>query len=377
MKMLYVANLYDPLDHNAGSGTDYDLTQAFLASGATLEILGPFVDKPSFLERFYHSQLHPLFSKRAGVKYSSAFIRATGKKVNEAIKRIHPDVICGYFGAPLVHVKPVVPIVYIIDTTLKGSQDQRHFFSQVEYLRMLSWERKVIRKSAHVITWSQWSAQILHDYYKVPLDRISFFPRPTALPSGYVPAEIRTAPADFSTLKLLLVGREYERKGVDIALQLVELLNQSGVNALLHIVGLNGEDTAHVRFFGVYRKTDPAEMETYVGHYRWAHFLVHPARFEAAGIVPAEAAAFGVPTITNAAGGLATTVQDGVSGVVLPFNSPAEEYRKAIRYFLEHPEAYNRLRISTRERYDRELNWDVAGKRIYAVVQKTVEEGRH
>jgi len=376
MKMLYVANQYSPLDHNAGSGTDYDLCQAFLSHGVDVEIVGPFVDQPSLLERAYHSYIHPFFTKRGGVKYSSAFIRAAGEEVNRAVEQVRPDVICAYFAAPLVNVKPVVPIVYLLDTTLKGSQDQRHFFSRVEYLRMLSWERKVIRKSARVITWSQWSAQILHDYYKVPRERISFFPRPTALPSEHVPAKIPVTPADFSTIKLLLVGREYERKGVDIALQLVELLNQAGMETVLHIVGLKGRDSSRVKYFGAYKKTVAAEMEAYVGHYRWAHFLVHPARFEAAGIVPAEAAAFGVPTITNAAGGLATTVQDGVSGVVLPRNSPAEEYRKAISYYREHPEEYNLLRISTRKRYDLELNWDSAGKKIYEVVRDAVEESK-
>ena len=77
---------------------------------------------------------------------------------------------------------------------------------------------------------------------------------------------------------------------------------------------------------GLYRKTITEELAGYVANYQWANFLIHPARFEAAGIVPGEAAAFGVPTITNAAGGLATTVADGISGVVLSKGSPPKAY---------------------------------------------------
>jgi glycosyltransferase involved in cell wall biosynthesis len=376
MKMLYVANQYSPLDHNAGSGTDYDLCQAFLAHGVDVEIVGPFVDQPSLLERAYHSYIHPFFTKRGGVKYSSAFIRTTGRQVSQAAAEIHPDVIFAYFSAPLVNCKAQAPIVYMLDTTLKGYNDQRPFFSRVEYWRMLNWERKVVRKSTRLITWSQWSAQILHDDYRVPWEKICFLPRTAALPAGSVPTQITIDRPDFSTLKLLLVGRDYERKGIDIAIRLVELLNQAGTTAELHIVGLKGEDTLTVKYYGPYKKTVADELEAYVGHYRWAHFLIHPARFEAAGIVPGEAAAFGVPTITNAAGGLATTVKDCVSGVVLPRNSPAEEYLKAIRIYLEHPDEYMSLRRSTRARFEQELNWDAAGKKIYEVVCAAAEAGR-
>lgn len=78
---------------------------------------------------------------------------------------------------------------------------------------------------------------------------------------------------------------------------------------------------------------------------------------EAAGIVCSEAAAFGVPTITNAAGGLATTVKDGVSGIALPRGSKAERYVEAIEGLINEPGNYQHLRLAARERYEHELNW--------------------
>ncbi|MCE5207921.1 MAG: glycosyltransferase, partial [Chloroflexi bacterium] len=96
-------------------------------------------------------------------------------------------------------------------------------------------------------------------------------------------------------------------------------------------------------------------------------FLIHPARFEAAGIVPAEAAAFGVPTITNNVGGLATTVADRVSGVVLPKHSPAESYVRVLKEYCDNPVAYHLLCETTRQRYETELNWDVVSKKLYRI----------
>ena len=125
---------------------------------------------------------------------------------------------------------------------------------------------------------------------------------------------------------------------------------------------------------GSFKKTDEQALNNYADQYRWAHFLLHPARYDSAPIVTAEAAAFGVPTLTNAVGGIATTVQDGVSGKVLPALSPAEEYVKLIRYYVEHPDEYRKLRLSSRERYERELNWKVVGDSVVGVIRQVVAE---
>ncbi len=108
--------------------------------------------------------------------------------------------------------------------------------------------------------------------------------------------------------------------------------------------------------------------------YRRAHLLIHPAYFEPAGIVPGEAAAFGTPTITNDTGGLATTVQDGISGIVLPRGSPAEAYVARIKELIAHPESYYQLCRTSRQRYELELNWQVRGKWLGDLLREVVAE---
>ena len=108
--------------------------------------------------------------------------------------------------------------------------------------------------------------------------------------------------------------------------------------------------------------------------FRQAHLLIHPALFEAAGIVPGEAAAFATPTITNDTGGLGTTVLHGESGIVLPRSSPAEAYVEVIHDLCTHPRKYFELCLKTRQRYERELNWASAGKRLGEILQRVVNE---
>ena len=371
MKILYVANRYSPLRVPDGSGTDYDLYHALLAQGAEMHVVGPFAEVCGLIERGYR-KLHGLFSQRRYAKHSLVYLRASAREVERAIGMFEPQVIFGFFGAPLVRLRTKVPLVYMLDTTIIGVQQQWPLFSRLEYQRMLAWEREVVRKSAYVITCSRWSAEFLQSDYGLPAERITVLPIPASLPAAAIPRELDFEPPQFSPLRLLLVGQIYHLKGVDIAIEVVEKLNQAGIAAELRIVGLSGEDRLHVQFTRLYDKVQPADLAEYTGHYQWAHFLIHPARFEAAGIVASEAAAFGVPTLTNAAGGLATTVEDQVSGIVLPRGNPAEAYVAALRRWLDAPEDYLELRRSTRQRFERELNWQTAGQRLFAIMEKVV-----
>jgi glycosyltransferase involved in cell wall biosynthesis len=369
MKILYVATQDDPLDLNAGSGSDYQIYHSFLRNGAEVKIVGPFKDSPSLVERIYR-KAHRLFSRRRYAKFSMRFLRQTAAVVNEAVKTYTPDLVFAKNTAPLVYCQPVVPIVYRMDTTLKGSQEQWPLFSRLEYLRMLEWEKTVLRKTSLAITCSQWSADILHGFYHVPKADILIVPNPASLPEDVLPEKLDIPKREMKPFHLLLVGREIKRKGVDIAIRVIQILNEGGIPAELRIVGLSGKDTSNVRYMGSFNKTVETELQGYVKQYQWAHFLIHPARFEAAGIVPGEAAAFGIPTITNTAGGLATTVKHNVSGIVLPANSPPEDYAKVIREYIGDIDAYMTLCKTSRQRFEEELNWKVAGNAIFQALQK-------
>jgi glycosyltransferase involved in cell wall biosynthesis len=371
MKILYVATQDNPLDLNAGSGADYEYYHSFVRHGAEVQIIGPFVDRPSLTERAYR-RAHRLFSKRRYAKHSMSFLHRIARTVNEAVVAQRPDVVFSISTAALAYCTASVPLVCRLDTTHKGHHEQYPLFSEVEWRRMVGWEKRTLRKVSLVITYSEWSADILNSFYRVPRAKIFVTPDPAALPEHVVPQSLDLQARAMEPLHLLLVGRNFHRKGVDIAIEVAELLNREGISTELRIVGLEGEERAHIRFMGLFNKTIDAQLAAYVAQYQWAHFLLHPARFEPGGIVMSEAAAFGLPAVTNAGGGLATTVKHGVSGIVLPAASPAQAYVAAIKLYLEDPAAYQALRRSTRQRYENELNWNVTGPRLFQALQEIV-----
>lgn len=369
LKILYVADRNSPFDHDAGSGVDFMIYQQLKKNGYDPALVGPFKMRYNLFERLYHA-FHRRFMTKRPAKYTRSYLRYTAGEIEKAIKQSDPDVIFTKRAITLAFCQIDKPLVYLTDTTLLGAIEQWDVHTNLANKRMLAWETRVISMSNQMITNSDWAAKILRDQYHVPPERITVYANASSLPANVVPEKLEFETVNFDTIRLLMVGKVYYRKGADIAIEVLRLLKERGYKAELRIVGMEGTDEEDVQFMGLYKKTVQEELEAYVSHYKWAHFFVHPARFEASGIVPSEAAAFGIPTITNATGGLPTTVKDGISGVVLPKDSAAEAYVYTILSFVENPQRYQEIRRTTRQRYETEVNWDYAGKRIIEVLEK-------
>jgi glycosyltransferase involved in cell wall biosynthesis len=380
MKVLYAAFRHDPRDPDAASGADYNFYGALARSGFDVRLVGPFREPASLPERAL-KRLHRLHSRRRYPKYDLTNTWRASRALDEVDKAWDPDVIFTLYPAPLAMYTGDTPCIFRTDTTFLGMHDQGAEFLQHGRLALALcvWEeRKAFHHCAKVITHSDWSRDVLMSDYSLGRDQIEVLANPSALPSQAVPdsVDVMTSKRLEVPLRLLLVGRDYRRKGVDIAIEVTNQLNQDGTPAQLTVCATSGPECSNVTFVGPYRKTDHGQLRKYVELYERAHFLLHPARFDASPIVTAEAAAFGVPTVTNASGGLATSVKHGESGVVLPRHSPPKAYAEAIAALVSTPDRYYDLCRRTRRRYQRELNWDVTGERVAATVREVAERAR-
>jgi glycosyltransferase involved in cell wall biosynthesis len=375
MKVLFVA-YHDPTRMDLASGSDYFHYRAICDGGFDVKVIGPFEPRPVLLER-----LAERLSQRMGKRYLKYKMTTTwlaSQVTNQTVRKWKPEVVFTIVPLPLVFYKEKVPCIYRLDTSFYGLQEFWPTYGRMA-LGVAMWqEKRAFHKSARVITTSEWSKNILMKNYKVPEKRIQVYPMPSALPVEIVPSKVDISnwKALKGTFRLLLVGRDYRRKGIDIAIEVTRRLNADGFPAELTICGAQGQSDELIKFVGPFRKNDPVELEQYAEMYRRAHLLIHPAYFEPAGIVPGEAAAFGTPTITNNTGGIATTVKDGVSGIVLPSGSPAEVYVQKIKELIADPESYYRLCRTSRERYELELNWQVRGKWLGELLREVVMENR-
>jgi glycosyltransferase involved in cell wall biosynthesis len=376
MRVLYAAYRHDPRNPDLASGSDYHYYKAIENCGHQISLLGPFQDAEPIAPERLIRKIYTRLTHLRYVKFPLSTSWQLSQMLNYQVKAIKPDLVFTIFPLFLMFYSGLAPCVYRLDTSLEGWQQNYPEFGRLA-ARIQHWqERRAFQRVTRIITQSDWSKQVLVDRFYIDPNRIDVFPNPAALPSDSIPSaiEVRASKNLDRPLDLLLVGRGYERKGIGIAIEIARLLNEQGRKTTLTICGTLGIDTEYVRFVGPFKKSIPEELRQYIDLYKRAHFLLHPAIFEAAGITPSEAAAFGTPTITNNTGGLATTVKDNVSGIVLSKGSKAEAYVEAIVTLTQNPDHYFALCESTRRRYEDELNWEAASKRVAVILQNAVAQ---
>jgi glycosyltransferase involved in cell wall biosynthesis len=373
MKVLFVA-FHDPTIMDLASGSDYFHYQAICDNGIDTKVIGPFEPQPILLERLLERLYQRTGKRYPKFKMTTAWVAS--RATNRAVCEWKPDLVFSIVPFPFIFYREKAPCIYRLDTTFYGVEQFWPTFGRLGLWLSMWQEKRAYQHSARVITTSDWSKNILVKNYKVPEGKIRVYPMPSALPMDVVPPDVDIPGWKRlqDPFRLLFVGRDYRRKGLDIAIDVTRMLNADGIPTELTVCGMDGQSDPFVKYVGSFLKSDPEQLRRYTELYQQAHLLIHPAYFEAAGIVPGEAAAFATPTITNDAGGLATTVKDGISGIVLPCGSPSGAYVTRIKELIANPEVYYRLCQTSRQRYALELNWQVRGEWLGDLLREVVEE---
>ncbi|HEY5835846.1 glycogen synthase [Streptomyces sp.] len=114
-----------------------------------------------------------------------------------------------------------------------------------------------------------------------------------------------------------------------------------------------------------------------------ASVFVCPSVYEPLGIVNLEAMACGTAVVASAVGGIPEVVQDGVTGLLVPYSEEHEEefedgLARAVDRLIGDPDTAARMGEAGRERAVREFGWDtVAGRtaELYGSVLKAGQGG--
>lgn len=182
-----------------------------------------------------------------------------------------------------------------------------------------------IKNASKIIVPSKWAYNSIAQDYLQNMNKVSLIHFGSNMPF------FNSAPRTLNNkavINLLLVGVEWKRKGVDIALETVKLLNKDSTKQyILTIVGLDKPKDfkqENVNFKGKLNKNDEKELKLLQEEYKKADFFIMPTKAEAAGIVFAEAAMYGIPTITYKTGGVSDYVLDNKTGYTLESNNSAK-----------------------------------------------------
>jgi glycosyltransferase involved in cell wall biosynthesis len=85
-----------------------------------------------------------------------------------------------------------------------------------------------------------------------------------------------------------------------------------------------------------------------------------------------EAAAFGVPSVTTAVGGIPTIVRHGETGFALPAERPAEDFADVLEGVFADPKRYREFAFASAADYRSRLNWEAFGRKFCNIICEAI-----
>ncbi|MEM3399860.1 MAG: glycosyltransferase family 4 protein [Candidatus Micrarchaeia archaeon] len=169
---------------------------------------------------------------------------------------------------------------------------------------------------------------------------------------------------------IIFIGRLEREKGIDIAIDVLQILKEKGENVELRVVGdgsmrdyvVEKAKSLPISYYGFVSEEKKAEL------LRSSHFCIIPSRFEPFGIVALEAMLSGAIVVSSDSGGLKEIIKDGENGIIA--GNTAREMADAI-YSLMHDdraESISKNAVAHAKNY----SWENIAKRYVSLYRELI-----
>ena len=376
----------DPLDKRSWSGTAYYIGQTLQRNIGEVDFLGP-VKFPRLLERVLHAVAKMnriLFKEEYYTKYSLLQSWYASRWLKRKMKGRQYDFIASPASSPVLGLfRTDLPVIHFHDATFHLLRNYYKEFEKAS--RFTKWEgewleRKALEKSSFVIYSSHWAAESAMRDYRLPAERLHVMPLGANIDLAPDGGDSIFEKEKNTTLTLLYLAVEWERKGGRLAFDALTYLHEScGIKARLIVCGCVPPESFRHPYMEVIpflNKNIPEDRERFSILLSSVHFLILPTRADCSLLVACESNAYGVPAITTRTGGVPDIVKDGVNGYCLPYEAEGAEYAQLIAGLYADKKKYHALIASSRKRYEEELNWDKWAERFQELYPPVLQRHR-
>jgi glycosyltransferase involved in cell wall biosynthesis len=368
---------FDPYNKKSWSGTNYFVMRALEAYCGNIFPLGPVYTRYMLIGKII-SKLSKYLLKKNFLYIHSTFIsKKLAKILKKRIEQLDLDILFFCAGSELLaFLDSKLPILYLSDATFQSMIDYYQDFTNLLKISQKMGniiEKNAIQKATKIIYPSEWVAQSSITYYKCDKNKICILPFGANL-NSIPPREIieKNRKKNQSTLKLLFIGVDWERKGGKIAFDTMLDLNEKGIDTELILIGCippKNISSTKLKLIG-YLNKNISEDEMKIGdYYMESSFLLFPTRNECAGIVCCEASAYGLPVISTETGGVPSYVENGINGFLLSIDADYQAYSEIIQKIWLDKSKYYNLCLSARDKYENKLNWELWGQSVSTLIQ--------
>jgi len=370
----------NPLDKRSWSGTHFKMYESLKNKFEEVYILGP-LKKSIFLKvtLLVFSLTHFLvFFKKYKKNHSKLLSKYYAYKINRKFKNKKIDVIFAPAGsAEIAYLKTSIPICYLSDTSFGQITNYYSSFSNISRFSFKEAnliEQLAINNSFTQVYSSNWAADYVINNYNAVKEHV--FTVNFGANIDFVPERILLEKDFNSTINLLFLGVNWKRKGGNIVLETFDILINKGYDVTLTICGCtppNLIDNPNIKIIPFLDKNDSKAHDEFLNILYNTHLLFVPTRADCTPIVFCEANAFGIPVITTNTGGVEAIIKNDVNGYVLPLEATPNDYATKIQSLLDYRLILNSMAISSRKKFEKELNWHVWGEKMREILLLTAQ----
>jgi glycosyltransferase involved in cell wall biosynthesis len=366
----------DPMDRKSWSGLIFYFYNALKTIADEVEYLKLPLTPELRLTNRLDSKMRRVLRVRGDITQSLPLSMVYGKLYRRAILASKCDLVFSPAASTEIgYLRSPVPLIYLSDATFRLMENYYYPLSQVHPLTRWAGnhiEKRAILNSDILIYASQWAARSAVEHYGASPDKIKVIPFGANMDDVPVRESLGEGSSD-ARLRLLFVGRDWERKGGQIAFDTLLALHRRGIDAELTVIGCTpGSDFVHPSLHVIPNldKNLPGQRADLAEFYRQSDIFLLPTRAECSGVVFCEAGAFGLPVVTTRTGGVPTVVTEGESGFLLPYSAGGEAYAETIAKLWTDRTTYRKMRQNSRDRYETSLSWTAWSAQMRPVIEQ-------
>lgn len=360
----------NPMDIKESSGVYYYQAKALEKYCGEVHYLGPVRHFSIFLLEKLFNIFNRFSTKKYNYWHSKLISKIYGIIFSRKLKNKKFDfIIAEKASCEIAFLKTKLPLIYSTDATFNLLLNYYPNYSNLLKISEKEGnyiEERAIHKSSLVICTSKWASSSVINDYGYPGNHVNVLPRGANINQVIEKNEIFKKKKS-ETCRLLFIGREYYRKGLDVAFRTMDYIRSNVISVKLVVVGCIPPpefvdlDVEVISFIDKNTDKGKKEFKEIMLH---SDFMLIPTRAEAMGISFCEASAFGLPVITRDTGGVTEVVKNGVNGFALKYDSNHIDFGETIIKIFNSDDDYYRLIQSSREYYDKNLSWDKWGEKM-------------
>ena len=375
---VYYATVFDSKNVHFWSGLGYYIGKMLENQGLTVEYLNNFPIKNKVVHKLKKRLLREIFNEGYSLNFTENVSMQYAKMIEATVPK--GSLIFSPNTVILANLDNSYKKVLFTDATFERLRNFYPAYTNIrpEFLREAQQiERKALQQSDMLIYSSQWAADSAVDFYNVNPAKIAVVPFGPNIDFKLSERGVVSVIENRLTRKkvrLLLAGVSWFRKGGDYAIEVLERLNQSGIEAELHLVGFKKLPSVaskrNIIDHGFISKSSDAGQRQFAKLLAETDFLLLPSRADCTPVVVAEANSYGLPCLISDVGGNHSIVENDVNGFIFDFTKGPAACCNYIISLKDSPEEYTKLCKGSYNKYRTMLNWEVSGRKIAQLLQE-------